>query len=203
MSARTLSPESREELESLLYELHKNGSEQLRYDTKAKSYRWYKADATDFWPEQLPGFTPDPDEQEQIREQLEGQALVSSLHREEDEAQILRRWNRPDDELDVLEQLDATNSRGMWTEAMTDFRRTQLHVLCVKYFGTPDYINREIVLRWEQSGTRWVPAEKMLVRDWIESKVEEKGSKLAGFASCAGTLRRKLVRREPQRNYFH
>lgn len=122
-------------------------------------------------------------------------ALLAFCHRDEDDAQILRRWNQPDDVLDELDSIEAADERAVWVERMTAFRRTQLHRLLTDYFGTDEYRTRQIVLSWKQVNGRWVPEEQMNVLDWIASRVEEKGSRLAGFSSCAGTIRSKLARR--------
>ena len=192
---RQLSPESKAELAQLRAQLHANDGEALRYDEEKRRFFWYVADATDHYPERLAGFSPDEIEQEQLRRELDERATLAQLHRDPADAEVLRRWNQPDDVLAVFDHLDETKSRGVWVEAMTDHRRRELHGLLRAYFGTEDYADREIVLRWKRRGGRWSPAEKANVIDWINAKIEERGSMLAGFASCAGTIRQKLQRR--------
>lgn len=129
------------------------------------------------------------------RERLEmHDAEFAYVTRDESDTTIMLRWNQPDDVLDELEQIEANDERAVWVERMTAFRETQLRRLLREYFGE-SYMTREIVLRWEQKNGRWTPAEKMLVRDWVAAKIEEKGSRLSGFASCAGTIRSKLTRK--------
>lgn len=129
---------------------------------------------------------------------------MTFCHRTEDDAQILRRWHgQPDDVLDELGQIEADDERGVWVERMTAFRETQLRSLLKKYFDADDYMSRELVLRWEQKNGRWVPAEKMVVAEWVAAKIEEKGSRLSGFASCAGTIRSKITRRAVSKDARH
>jgi hypothetical protein len=202
---RKLSPESRHELETLRASLRANDGEALRFDAKRRSFRWWRADQIDYRPETLPGFVPTEDEQQAMREALDAKATTAWLNRDPREKEILGRWNLPEEELDVLEELDETDSRGVWVERFTDFRRTQLHALLTDYFGASDYRRRNIVLRWEQKNGRWVPAEQMNVLAWIEQRVEDKGSRLSGFSSCAGTIRQKLARRrrKPEAVHYH
>jgi hypothetical protein len=143
----------------------------------------------------------DPEEQDdypQITEDEHQQAHAELLwlHRDEDDNRILARWNRPDDELDEIDQIEQQDERAIWVERMTAFHEKQLHRRLVEYFGTADYMQRELVLRWEQKNSRWVPAEKIVVREWIARKIEEKGSRLSGIASCNGTIRAKVARRK-------
>jgi hypothetical protein len=125
------------------------------------------------------------------REQLD-ETLLRYLHRDPADEELLRRWNQPEDVLNVYEELDSTDSRHLWVEAMTDKRRTELHGLLWTYFGKRDYMNEELVLEWRQVNGRWKPHAKIRVGLWIELEVEAKGSQLAGYASCAGTIRQKI-----------
>lgn len=122
-------------------------------------------------------------------------STLSWLHRDEDESHILMRWNQPDDVLDELDAIESSDQREVWVERMTAFRETQLRRLLKDYFGSDDYMNREIVLRWEQKDGRWRPAEKMLVREWVAQQIETRGSRLSAFSACAGTLRSRITRK--------
>lgn len=125
-------------------------------------------------------------------------ADLTFLHRddadfEQDGFRILHRWNKPEDELLML---DVIAQRGLqvWNaEIITAVRRVQLHTVAKAYFGTADYAKRDIVLKWQQVDGRWQPALKMKVADWIALRIEEKGgSTLAGYTSCLRTLQRKM-----------
>lgn len=126
--------------------------------------------------------------------------LLSYLHRDEPDSQILARWDRPDDELDEIASIEDADERMLWRERMTAFHERSLHRRLTEYFGTTDYRAREIVLKWKQDDTgRWLPEEKLPVLDWIAAKVEEKGDRLSGIASCNATIRAKLARRRASR----
>lgn len=197
MQAKTLSPESRVELEQLRAKWLKNDAEELRYDRSRKAFRWYMADTTDFHPEQLAGYVATGEEQEQMREQLDQREELAWLGRTEDEAAVLARWNRPDDDLEVLDMIAEEGLMAWSDEILTAFRRLQLHAVAQEYFGTADYTKKDVVLEWQQSDTgRWTPAHKMNVVEWINGRVEEKGSALAGYYSCLQTLRFKMLRRK-------
>lgn len=131
--------------------------------------------------------------------------VLAFLHRDEDDDRILRRWNVNEgqwsnDLLDELQDIEDNNDRHVWVERMTAFREAQLRRLLRDYFGAADYMQREIVLKWEQVDGRWKPAEKMIVRDWVNRQIDVKGSRLAGFSSCAGTIRQKLTRKRVARS---
>lgn len=135
-----------------------------------------------------------------IREKSDDEAFRYS-HRDESDTSILLRWNQPDDVADELDDIDARDDRNVWVERMTYFRQRQLHRLLSEYFGTPKYADRDIVLKWTKNAEgRWTPAEKRNVIEWINATVEERGSKLSGFSSCAGTIRSKMTRRRVSRD---
>jgi hypothetical protein len=201
---RQLSDESRAELAALRAKLNAKDGEELRYDSNRKAYRWYRADQTDHLPETLPGFTPDADEQEQMRQAKDEAATVAYLHRDPADAVVLRRWHRPSEELDELEQMERDGERAMWRERFTALRETQMLRLLTEYFGTPEWKSRNIVLRWEPNPNRpgkFRPAEQMPVLDWIAKAIADRdGDRLRGLSYCVGHLRSKVTRRKIARD---
>jgi hypothetical protein len=129
-----------------------------------------------------------------LREVQQARAELAWLHRDPSDDEVSRRWNQPSDVLDAMEQIEDDDQRELWVERMTDFRRVQLDRLLREYLGD-DYAQKQIVTRWEQKNGRWTPGEQKPVLDWINEKVEEKGSQLSGFAACAGLVRSRLARK--------
>lgn len=141
-------------------------------------------------------------------------AELEYVHRDEDPALVEHRWNRPADELEILDVI-AEEGLEVWNvEILTAFRRAQLHRLCQWYFDTDDYSEKEIVLRWAASDNgRYYPAEKLNVVEWVESLVngsidldtyeQRGGTQLSGFYSAAQTIRYKLMRKDRRRWNLH
>jgi hypothetical protein len=135
---------------------------------------------------------------------------IAFSHRDEDEAKTLHRWDRAEDELELLDII-AERNLGVWNEEiLLAFRRAQLRALLKQYFSeTYAKDNPTIVLSWMQNARgRWVPALQMPVLDWIASLVHggfdrktwepKGGSGLSGYTSAVATLRAKLAQTRKQ-----
>lgn len=135
-------------------------------------------------------------------EQARADETMAWLHRDEaqSDAQIIARWCRPDDELDEIEQIEQNDERAIWHERMLAFHEKGLHRRLVEYFGTADYMSKELVLRWESKNGRFVPAEKIVVAEWITAKIEEKETRLSGVAYCNAYIRGKIARKKIARD---
>ena len=131
----------------------------------------------------------------------------TALYNGDLDQEVLKRWNQPDDVLEALDGADDAKfgfrfDEGQtfdWEGYMTDFREAQLRRLLKEYFGSDQYMDREIVLKWVPDATRpgkWMPGEKMVVRDWVAAKIAEKDSRLSAYSSCAGFLRSKITRKK-------
>ena len=127
----------------------------------------------------------------------------TALYNGDLDSEVLKRWNQPDDVLEALDGADDAKfgfqfDQGQtfdWEGYMTAFREAQLRRLLRDYFDSDRYMDKEIVLKWKQDGGRWVPAEKMVVKDWVAKQIEDRGSRLSAYSACAGTLRSKMTRR--------
>lgn len=117
----------------------------------------------------------------------------------EDDANILHRWDRAEDDLEVLDLIAQNGLQYANEEILLAFRRKQLHVICLAYFGRPDYLDIELVTRWVPNPDKpgkYMVGEKMLVGQWIEKTVADNHSALAGYYSALQSLRFKAARRK-------
>jgi hypothetical protein len=119
-----------------------------------------------------------------------GDDVMSWLHRDPSNRAILNRWNRPDDELEFMDEIRQEGRESEWWELMVDFRRRKLDTLLKDYFGLDDYRASTIVLKWEKSPSsgRWRPAQQMNVVDWVKWSCEQSGSILGGLQSCTRSI---------------
>jgi len=122
--------------------------------------------------------------------------VLAWLHRDPSAKAILSRWNRPDDELEFMEQLREEGRENEWWELMTEFRRRKLDTLLKEYFGLDDYRASMIVLKWEQTPRGWKPAKQMNAVDWVKWSCEQSGSILGGLQSCTRSLQTKIQLRK-------
>ena len=119
-----------------------------------------------------------------------GDDVMSWIHRDQSDKAILSRWNRPDDELEFMDEIRESGRESEWWELMVDFRRRKLDALLKDYFGLDDYRASMIVLKWEKSESsgRWKPAQQMNVVDWVKWSCEQSGSILGGLQSCTRSI---------------
>lgn len=147
--------------------------------------------------------------------EAEAEMILEDLHafELEDDADILHRWDRPEDDLEVLDAIAQNGLQFANDEVLLAYRRKQLDVMCRRFFGTADYMTREMVTRWDKNERgKWFPAEKMTVAEWITRKTEGEfelvegedgavgveahgGTNLSGYMSCVRSLQFKIARK--------
>jgi hypothetical protein len=104
--------------------------------------------------------------------------------RTEDDSMILRRWGMPN---------DVTYDDDDWEAEMVSYRYSQLNEVLTRYFGTSRWEYKQIVTRWKKRRGRWVPAEKVYVKRWVEDQIALYGT-LPGLSHCLGKVKQRLIR---------
>ena len=136
----------------------------------------------------------DSDDAIELREQMDDDLLAYSL-RDEDEAEVLHRWNSdPEADMTSEEKAERAEQRAEWATAQTAMLRMKLHRLLKTYFNCRDYSEKSLVTRWEQFEGRWMPVDQVPVLDWIRTRVAENGE-LSGYASLVRSVEYRLAKR--------
>jgi hypothetical protein len=147
-------------------------------------------------PEDLPHreFHTDSEDAIQLREQMDDD-LLTWLTRDEDEAEVLHRWNSdPEADMTDEEKSARAEERNEWRTKQTAFLKVKLHRLLQQYFGRKVYSDRDLVLSWKQDAGRWTPNETMNVVAWVKQRVDERGE-LSGFASLCRSIEYRIAKR--------
>jgi hypothetical protein len=136
----------------------------------------------------------DSDDAIALREALDIDQLYY-LNRDEDENEVLHRWNSaPDAEMSDEEKAHRAEERAEWKVKQTAFLKIKLHHKLQEYFGRKVYSDRDIVLSWKQTNGRWTPDETMNVLAWVAQRVDERGE-LSGFASLVRSIEYRIAKR--------
>lgn len=151
--------------------------------------------------EDLAGYAPDRFDASLLAEELEADELANVLpwlHRCDVTAADVARWTvDPEANMTQKQKTARAEARADWRTDQLRLRKVQLHRLLQTWFGRADYRACTVTV-WiaDETQPKGVRPEQRNVLAWIASRIEEKGGdELAGIASCAALMRRRLARR--------
>lgn len=127
----------------------------------------------------------------------DGRSACEWLHRcEVSDADVEQFIVDPTADMTDEEKTQREADKALWIERQLAFRKTQLHQALQTWFGIVDYRTRTITT-WvaDESQAKGVRPVEVNVLTWIAERIDEKGSDLAGIASCHWSIKNRIAKR--------